>query len=103
MKNEDRIVALLSEILIRQDRFDEGLKKLSEGLMILASSQKELVTSQKELVSSQEKLIAIQERQEKILINILEVLADDVPKFDELIEMEQLEGGKKVVLRKYRQ
>ena len=96
MKNEDRIVALLSEILIRQDRFDEGLKKLSEGLMILASSQKELV-------SSQEKLIAIQERQEKILINILEVLADDVPKFDELIEMEQLEGGKKVVLRKYRQ
>lgn len=96
MKNEDRIVALLSEILIRQDRFDEGLKKLSEGLMILASSQKELV-------SSQEKLIAIQERQEKILLNILEVLADDVPKFDELIEMEQLEGGKKVVLRKYRQ
>ena len=96
MKNEDRIVALLSEILIRQDRFEEGLKKLSEGLMILASSQKELV-------SSQEKLIAIQERQEKILINILEVLADDVPKFDELIEMEQLEGGKKVVLRKYRQ
>jgi len=78
MKNEDRIVALLSEILIRHDRFDEGLKELSEGLMILASSQKELV-------SSQEKLIAIQERQEKILLNILEVLADDVPKFDELI------------------
>jgi hypothetical protein len=88
MKNEDRIVALFSEILIRQDRFEVGLNKLSEGLMILASSQ--------------EKLVATQERKEKIPINILEVLADDVPKFDELIEMEQLEGGKKVVLRKYR-
>jgi hypothetical protein len=47
-------------------------------------------------------LILIQERQEKTLINILEVLSDDVPKFDQLIEMEQLEGGKKVVLRKSR-
>ena len=88
MKNDDKIVELLTEMLTRQDRFEAGLNKLAEGLSLLASSQG--------------KLIAIQERQEKILINILEVLADDVPKFDELIEMEQLEGGKKVVLRKYR-
>ena len=88
MKIDDKIVELLTELLIRQDRFEAGLNKLAEGLSLLASSQG--------------KLIAIQERQEKILINILEVLADDVPKFDELIEMEQLEGGKKVVLRKYR-
>jgi hypothetical protein len=88
MKNEDKIVELLSELLVRQERFEAGLDKLGAGLNILASSH--------------ERLIAIQERQEKILIKILEVLADDVPKFDEVIEMEQLEGGKKVVLRKYR-
>ncbi len=78
MKNEDKIVELLSEMLVRQDRLEAGLVKFAE---------------------SHERLITIQERQEKILIKILEVLADDVPKFDELIEMEQLEG-KKVVLRK---
>ena len=58
--------------------------------------------SQEKLVNPQEKWIAIQERQEKILINILDVLADDVPKFDELTELEQLEGGRKIFLRMYR-
>lgn len=62
-------------------KLETGLDSLESGLEILAKSQ--------------ERMIAIQERQEKILINILEVLADDVPKFDELIEMEQLEGGKR--------
>lgn len=58
--------------------------------------------SQEKLVNPQEKWIAIQKRQEKILINILDVLADDVPKFDELTELEQLEGGRKIFLRMYR-
>ncbi len=40
---------------------------------------------------------------ERLLIKILEILSDDVPKFDEMIEMEQFEGGKKVILRKSRQ
>lgn len=92
MKNEDKIVELLSEMLIRQDRFEAGLSKLAEGFEKLSD-----VVGR--LTDSQEKLITIQERQEKILIKILEVLGDDVPKFDELIEMEQL-GGKKIVLRK---
>lgn len=87
MKNDDKIVELLSEMLIKQDRFETRLDKIASGLELLANSQ--------------EKLISIQERQENILTKILEVLADDVPKFDELIEMEQLEG-KKVVLRKTR-
>ena len=56
MKNEDKIIELLSEMLIRQDRFESSLEKI---------------------VNSQERLVAIQERQEKILINILEVLADE--------------------------
>jgi len=83
MKNEDKIVKLLSEMLIRQDRFEAGLSKLAEGFGKLSN-----VVGR--LTDSQEKLITIQERQEKILIKILEVLEDDVPKFDELIEMEQL-------------
>ena len=71
MKNEEKVVELLSEMLVKQDRFETILSKL----------------------------VTIQERQENVLIKILEVLEDDVPKFDELIEMEQL-GGKKIVLRK---
>ena len=59
MKNEDKIVDLLSGMLIRQDRFESSLDKIT---------------------NSQERLIDIQGRQEKILIKILEVLADDVPK-----------------------
>ena len=86
MKNEDKIVELLSEMLIRQDRFEAGLSKLAEGFGKLSD-----VVGR--LTDSQEKLITIQERQERVLIKILEVLEDDVPKFDELIEMEQL-GGK---------
>ncbi|MGY6743038.1 MAG: hypothetical protein ACXIUQ_09905 [Cecembia sp.] len=92
MKNEDKIVDLLSEMLIRQDRFEAGLGKLADGF----GKFSDVVGK---LNESQERLITIQERQERVLIKILEVLEDDVPKFDELIELEQL-GGKKVVLRK---
>ena len=38
-------------------------------------------------------------RQEEILMHILEALEDDVPKFDELIELEKVQDDK-VVLRK---
>jgi hypothetical protein len=99
MKNEDKIVELLSEMLIRQDRFESGLDKITSEVEKLAPALDQLGTGLDKLTNSQERLIAIQERQEKILIKILEVLADDVPKFDELIEMEQM-GGKKIVLRK---
>ncbi len=106
MKNEDKIVELLSEMLIRQDRFESRLDKITYEVEKLAPAMDQLGTGLSQLgmgmdklTNSQERLIAIQERQEKILIKILEVLADDVPKFDELIEMEQM-GGKKVVLRK---
>jgi DNA anti-recombination protein RmuC len=106
MKNEDKIVELLSEMLIRQDRFESRLDKITDvmeklvpAIDQLGTGVEQLGTGLEKLSNSQERLIAIQERQEKILINILEVLADDVPKFDELIEMEQL-GEKKVVLRK---
>ncbi|MEX2566566.1 MAG: hypothetical protein WD431_11535 [Cyclobacteriaceae bacterium] len=116
MKNEDKIVELLSELLLRQDKSETVLNKLVENFDKMGTVINEMGTAINEMGTvlnemgtvlikmsdSQERLIAVQERQEKILIKILEVLADDVPKFDELIEMEQLEGGKKVVLRKSR-
>ena len=60
MKNEDRIVELLSEMLIKQDAFVDGLKVV------------------KEEISEGRK---IQVRQENHLIKLLEILTDDVPKF----------------------
>ena len=95
MKDEDRIVDLLTGQLIRQDKLEAGLTRLTTRV-------DQLGTGLNILVGMLENLVAIQERQEKLLIKIAEILADDVPKFDELIEMEQLEGGKKVILRKYR-
>jgi hypothetical protein len=76
-ENEDKIVELLSELLIRQDKFEAGLNGLGSGLEKLELGLEKLGSGLEILVSSQERLIAIQERQEKILINILEVLADD--------------------------
>nr|MBI1231790.1 hypothetical protein [Cytophagales bacterium] len=93
MKNEDKIVELLSEMLIRQDRLESRLDKITDvveklvpAIDQLGTGVEQLGTGLEKLSNSQERLIAIQERQEEILINILEVLADDVPKFDELIE-----------------
>ncbi|WP_158857135.1 hypothetical protein [Lunatibacter salilacus] len=84
MKNEHKIVELLSEMLIRQDRFESGLakityvvEKLVPAMDQLGTAVDQLRTGLEKLSNSQERLIAIQERQEKILINILEVLADE--------------------------
>lgn len=78
MKNEDRIVELLSEMLIKQDAFVDGLNEV----------KKEIAATRK-----------IQIRQENHLIKILEILADDVPKFDQVIEPEELKEGKIVSKR----
>ena len=50
MKNEDRIVEILAETLIRQDKHEEILKKLLE-------SQEKFLQSQDKLVDGQERLI----------------------------------------------
>ena len=90
-----RLVELLTEQLIRQDKLEGGLNKLANRVAQLGTSVAQLGTGLNTLITSHEKLVSIQERQEKLLIKIPEILADDVPKFDELIEMEQLEGGKR--------
>ena len=74
MKNEDRI----SEMLIKQEAFVDGLNAVKE----------EITEGRK-----------IQACQENHLIKLLEILTDDVPKFDQVIELEELKGGKVVLKR----
>jgi len=80
MENEDKIVELLAEMLIRQDQFVEGLKEV-----------KNEVSSVKQ----------IEERQEKLLIPILEILTD-APKFDELLDVGYIQDKNQIILKKHR-
>ena len=116
MKNEDRVVGLLSELVHKQDVFTDKLTELVHKQDVFTDKLTELVHKQdvftdklSEMVHRQDAMVdelkeqkRTQIRQENLLIQILEVLQDDVPRFDELIEMEQLDGGKRIVLRKYR-
>ncbi|MCP4458197.1 MAG: hypothetical protein GY816_09280 [Cytophagales bacterium] len=71
MNSEERIVELLPKMLIKQEAFVEGLLALKVEL-------------------SESKRIQI--RKENHLIKLLEILTDDVPKFDQVIELEELKG-----------
>ena len=74
MKNEDKIVELLSDMVVKQDTFIEELREVK----------------------------SIQKRQETHLIKMLEILSDDVPKFDELLDVEFMKDGKQIILKKHR-
>ncbi len=78
MKNEDKIVELLSEMVVKQDQF---------------------VNQQTELVNEIKDIRRVQERKENLLIKILEIFSDDVPKFDEVLEIENLKDGR-IILKK---
>lgn len=73
MKIEDKVVELLSEMLVKQDAFVNELKAVKD----------------------------IQLRQERHLIKMLEILADDVPKFDEVIDVEFMNNEKQIILKKH--
>lgn len=66
MKNEDKVVELLSEMVVKQDQLVSEIKDMRK----------------------------VQERQENLLFKILEVLSDDVPRFDEVLEIENLKDGR---------
>ncbi len=74
MQSEDKIVELLSEMLIKQDTFVKELRDVKK----------------------------IQLRQESHLIKLLEIMSDDVPKFDEMLDVEFVNKDKQVILRKHR-
>ena len=86
---------LLSELVHKQDVFTDKLSELVHKQDVFSNKLSEIFDELKEQKRTQI-------RQENLLMQILEVLQDDVPRFDEVIEMEQLDGGKRIVLRKYR-
>lgn len=74
MKNDDKIADLLSEMLVKQDVFVSELQQVRK----------------------------IQERQEKLLVKMLEILSDDIPKFDELLDIEYVKGKDQIILKKHK-
>lgn len=75
MKNEVRIVELFSEMRVKQEEFVQELKEVKQ----------------------------IQIRQENHLIKMLEILANDVPKFDEILDIEFIKENTQIVLKKHKQ
>ena len=61
--------------------------------------QDQFVNQQTELVNEIKDIRRVQERKENLLIKILEIFSDDVPKFDEVLEIENLKDGR-IILKK---
>lgn len=113
MKSEDKIVELLSDMLIKQDRFIDGLDKLGDRVggveREIGGVKKEMGGLKKEMgglkrefggVKSQiQELNRIQIRQENLMMKMLEILDEAVPKFDQIIYIEHLKDGTVVLKR----
>ncbi|MEM0940396.1 MAG: hypothetical protein AAF600_18165 [Bacteroidota bacterium] len=79
MKNEDKVVELLSKMVHKQDLFVEemiGIKAETGGI--------------KEEIK---RIASIQERQEELMYKLLEIMDDGVPEFDQIIDIENLKDG----------
>ncbi|MEQ8905056.1 hypothetical protein [Ekhidna sp.] len=92
MKNEDKIVELLSEMLVKQDAFVTGIDKVDKRFN---GVERKLGGMEREL----KKVAAIQERQEQLMLKLLEIMDDDVPKFDQVINIENLKDGSVILKR----
>jgi|GEM_PF-2109630 len=121
MQNERRIVELLAEMLIKHDVFIDELRNVKNELVgvkgELVGVKNELVGVKGELVGVNQRLdqhstilkehAEILTRHERLLKRndsmverILELLSEDVIRFEEILDVEQLEGGKRIVLHK---
>ena len=78
MKSESRIVELLSEMTLKQDQMLEAMQKQQD---------------------EQKKTNVILNQHERDLHKIAELLSEGVPKYDSVVELENI-GGKKVIIRK---
>jgi len=87
------MVELLSDMLVKQDAFVSGISRIE----IEMSGLKNEMGSLKKEVS---RVATIQERQEKLMLRLLEIMDDDVPKFDQIIDIEHLKDGS-VILKKH--
>jgi len=107
MKNEDKIVELLSDMLIKQDAFIDGLDKLGDRLggveQEIGGMKQEIGGMKQEIGGMKDQikeLNRIQIRQENLMMKILEIMDEAVPKFDQIIDIEHLKDGS-VVLKKH--
>ena len=107
MQNEGRIVELLAEMLIRQDIFIDELRNVKNELVgvkdeLVGVNQRldEHSTILKEhsgILTRHEQLLKRNDRQTE---RILELLSENVIRFDEVLDVEQLDQGKRIVLHK---
>ncbi len=83
MKNEDKIVELLSELVQKQDAIVGEITGLRADVSGLKEEQKKTNT----ILSKHEKIM---NKHERDLLKIIELLEQDVPKFDKVVKIEQL-------------
>ncbi|MEM0938554.1 MAG: hypothetical protein AAF600_00165 [Bacteroidota bacterium] len=90
MKNEDGTVEILSEILIASEEINKRLSKLE-------SEQKETSTRLGSLEDDTHISRVLLKHHENWLRHISGLLESDVPKFDKVLEIENLEDGRSIL------
>lgn len=107
MHNEERIVELLAEMLIKQDVFIDELRGVKSELVgvkgeLVGVNQKldehsAILKEHTDILIRHERLL---KRNDHQMERVLELLSDDVIRFDEILDVEQLDEGKRIVLHK---
>jgi len=106
MKNEDRIVEVLSEILIESKETNKRLstleteqKETNKRLLLLESEQKETNKRLESLEDDMHISHSLLKHQEGWLRLISDVLNKEVAKYDQVMTIEHLDNGR-VILHK---
>ncbi|GAB3950350.1 hypothetical protein GCM10028805_28200 [Spirosoma harenae] len=107
MQNEGRIVELLAEMLIKQDIFIDELRNVKselvgtnqrlDGHSAILKEHSEILKEHSEILTRHEHLLKRNDRQNE---RILELLSEDVIRFEEILDVEQFDEGKRIVLHK---
>lgn len=107
MQNEGRIVELLAEMLIRQDIFIDELRNVKNELVGVKSElvgvnqrldeHSGMLKEHTEILTRHERLL---QRNDTMTERILKLLSGDVIRFEEILDVEQFEEGKRIVLHK---
>ena len=107
MQNEGRIVELLAEMLIKQNIFIDELRNVKNELIgvkgeLVGVNQRldehsVILREHSKILTRHERLL---QRNDSMTQRIPELLSEDVVRFAEVLDVEQLEEGKRIVLHK---
>lgn len=107
MKNEGRIVELLAEMLIKQDVFIDELRNVKNevagvrnelvGVNQRLDEHSTILKEHAEILTRHERLL---QRNDAMTERILKLLSEDVIRFEEILDVEQFDEGKRIVLHK---